>query len=168
MLYRKNITAGLVLTAFSMFVIWQSFHIRVFVSSGAPPLNSAAVPRMWGGILLLLSLMLLVRGLLQYRVFRKSGKKAPEIKINVVDFFRNHYPVILTFVLLAIYIVLMQIVGFLIMTALYLFAQILVLSPLGRKKYVFSAILSVGMAVLVTYIFTVPFSVLLPRGILGF
>ena len=168
MVYRRNIAAGVVLSLFAAFVLQQSFFIRIFRGIGMPPLDATAIPRMWGGALLILSVNLMIRGLRQRYVFLKSGQKAPVLTFNFVNFFQKNYPVILTFVMIAVFIAFLESVGFIIMSSLYMFGQILVLSPLGRKKYIFSALLSIGVAVLLNYVFVVPLGVLLPRGILGF
>jgi len=55
-----------------------------------------------------------------------------------------------------------------LMSAIYLFAQILILSPPGKRNFLVAGIVSVVTSVLLSYIFFVLLHVLLPRGILGF
>lgn len=58
----------------------------------------------------------------------------------------------------------MQIVGFLITAAVFLFAQMVLLTPDGQHRYVLKAILSVVFAVTVYLIFSKGFGLILPSG----
>ena len=168
MTHRTNIVTGAVLTVFAVAYLLLSLNIKVFKTMGMPPLDSTFVPRLWGVCLLLLSSRLLLRGLSQRKALIKSGKETPPANFNLPAFFQKNYQVVLTFVFIAIYCAFMKTIGFTIMTALYLFAQILVLSPLGKKKYVLSAIIGVVAAMVINYIFVVLLNVMLPRGIFSF
>ncbi|MDR0638191.1 MAG: tripartite tricarboxylate transporter TctB family protein [Spirochaetaceae bacterium] len=165
--YRKNIIAGAVLTVFSIGVLLLSLNISTFIGLGAAPLGSAFVPRLWSGSLGLLSLSLFIRGLRERRAYVKAGKAIP-FSFNFSGFYKKNREVILTFVIIAVYIALISVVGFMIMSALYLFAQILVLTPHGKRNFLITGIISVVTSVLVDYIFVSLLHVLLPRGLLGF
>lgn len=77
--------------------------------------------------------------------------------------------VIKSVALVLLYTALMEFVGFPIMTALYLYAQFIVLTPADQKikhlQYGFIAVLS---AVLIYFIFRHGFDLLLPVGLLNF
>jgi hypothetical protein len=75
--------------------------------------------------------------------------------------------VILTIGLIAVYILLMPVVGFLIMTALYLFCQIVLLMPPDIKNYLLAAEIAVVFSVGVYFLFVQGLTLILPRGILG-
>jgi hypothetical protein len=167
MLYRKNVAAGAVLALFSIFMFLLSLNISTFTGLGAAPLGSAFIPRLWSVCLGLLSLSLFFRGLRERRVYAKAGKITP-FAFNVSEFFRKHYEVILSFVLIALYTALIGLAGFTIMSALYLFGQILILTPPGKRNLPVAGIVSVATAVLADYVFVSLLHVLLPRGILGF
>ena len=74
----------------------------------------------------------------------------------------------MTFVSLAIYIALLEPVGFLIMTAIYLFVQTLILTPKEKRNYIVTFITSIVIAVALDYVFVCLLNVLLPLGIFGF
>lgn len=167
MLYRKNIIAGAVLSVFSLVVFLLSLNISMFTGLGTAPLGSAFIPRLWSVCLGLLSLILFLRGLRERTVYIKAGKLVPLV-FNFSEFFKKHYEVILTFVTIALYTALIGFIGFMIMSALYLFCQILILAPPGKRNLLAAGIVSVITAVLTDYVFVSLLHVLLPRGILGF
>ena len=76
--------------------------------------------------------------------------------------------VIASFVALVIYVGLMDLVGFVIMTVLYTFAQILILTPREKwkKNFVPAGIVALVAGFLLYYLFKVQLNVLLPAGIL--
>ena len=69
---------------------------------------------------------------------------------------------------LVIYVGLMDLVGFVIMTVLYTFAQILILTPREKwkKNFVPAGIVALVAGFLLYYLFKVQLNVLLPAGIL--
>jgi putative tricarboxylic transport membrane protein len=165
--YRKNIIAGAALAVFSAGILLLSLNISTFTGLGAAPLGSAFIPRLWGVCLGVLSLSLFFRGLRERGAYVKAGKAAP-FSFNFSEFRKKKYEVILTFVTIAVYTALIGPIGFIIMSALYLFAQILILTPPGKRNLPVAAIVSVATAVLADYVFVSLLHVLLPRGILGF
>lgn len=68
--------------------------------------------------------------------------------------------------LLLVYIVLLRSVGFIIMTALYVFAQSILMSPPDKRNYMFSGILAVASSLAIYFIFAKGLSMTLPAGIL--
>ncbi|RGZ01177.1 tripartite tricarboxylate transporter TctB family protein [Clostridium sp. AM58-1XD] len=78
---------------------------------------------------------------------------------------------ITTIAILFLYAVLVQKVGFVVMTMLYLFGQIMLLLPEKRlksgKSIVLTLIISVAVPVLIYQLFYHAFSIFLPTGILG-
>ena len=80
------------------------------------------------------------------------------------------YPTVFkTLALVLLYTALMEPVGFLITTALYLYVQFIVLTPAEQKvKHLRYALIAVVSAVLIFYIFRHGFDLLLPVGLLDF
>ena len=76
-----------------------------------------------------------------------------------------------TIAILFAYALLVQTVGFIIMTALYLMAQILLLLPekrlKSRKGIVITAVVSVVTPIFIDELFYRAFSIFLPTGLLG-
>lgn len=114
-----------------------------------------------------LAVALCLLGALQLWVWRKLPDKSaePVEKPEAID-----YPtVIKSMALVLLYTALMQPVGFLITTALYLYAQFIVLTPADEKvKHLRYVLIAVVSAVLIFYIFRHGFDLLLPVGLLDF
>ena len=165
--YRKNIITGGLLFLLSVFALLMSLNIREMKGFGVPPLSGSFVPRLWGVCLGLLSLSLFLRGLKERKTYMKAGK-ITTVKFSFTEFFSKNREVILTFVCIFLYIAFIGYVGFIIMTALYLFAQIMIMSPPGKRNYIVTSIISVVTPVLLAWFFVVFLKMLLPQGLLGF
>jgi putative tricarboxylic transport membrane protein len=75
--------------------------------------------------------------------------------------------VIKTIALIVAYVAFLDLVGFMIMSIIYLFAQFIVLTPLNRKKnYLAYGIIAVVASVGIYLIFRYVFSMMLPEGLL--
>ncbi|WP_434570687.1 tripartite tricarboxylate transporter TctB family protein [Pseudomonas sp. Z3-8] len=114
-----------------------------------------------------LAVALCLLGALQLWAWRKLPDKGaePSEKPEAID-----YPTVIKSVaLVLLYTALMQPVGFLITTALYLYAQFIVLTPADEKvKHLRYTLIAVVSAVLIFYIFRHGFDLLLPVGLLDF
>ena len=164
--YKMNMATGGVLFAFGLGYFILSWQIAAFKGLGAPPIDARFVPRMWGVLLMVLSALVFLRGLREYLSLKKAGKL--DAKGNgLVAWVANNREVVLTFLCLLIYIALLKPVGFIIMSAAYIFAESLVLTPKGRRKPALVLAIAIVAAVIVDYIFVNLLHVLLPSGILG-
>jgi putative tricarboxylic transport membrane protein len=77
--------------------------------------------------------------------------------------------VCLTLGLIAGYVALLQHVGFMIMTVVYLYLQFLVLTPVSQKpNHIAYALIAVATSVVVYFLFREAFDLLLPSGLLNF
>lgn len=114
-----------------------------------------------------LAVALCLLGALQLWVWRKLPDKSAEPleKPEAID-----YPtVIKSMALVLLYTALMQPLGFVITTVLYLYAQFIVLTPADEKvKHLQYVLIAVVSAVLIFYIFRHGFDLLLPVGLLDF
>ncbi|MBO1537956.1 tripartite tricarboxylate transporter TctB family protein [Pseudomonas sp. OA65] len=115
----------------------------------------------------ILAIALCLLGALQLWAWRKLPNKSaePTEKSEAID-----YPtVIKSLALVLLYTVLMEPVGFVITTVLYLYAQFIVLTPADEKvKHLRYALIAVVSSVLIFYIFRHGFDLLLPVGLLDF
>jgi putative tricarboxylic transport membrane protein len=73
----------------------------------------------------------------------------------------------LTFALMVTYIALLDSIGFLIMSAIYVFFQILLLSKREQKNYFGAAIAAVASSATIYYLFLYGFKMILPIGLLA-
>lgn len=97
---------------------------------------------------------------------RKAGCAAPagadEVRVEI-----NWKAPLLSVVALTAYVALLDGLGFLIMTTLYLFAQITILAPAGKRNYPLFGGIAVATTALVYGLFVRVLYVMLPAGILG-
>ncbi len=165
--YRKNLYPGIVLSIFSIVYIALSGQIQIFTGSGATPLDARFIPRMWGSVLLLLSLILVFRGMKQ-KIEAKSAGIDVKGGLSLMERVMEGREVILSFVALGIYVVIMKNVGFLISTTAYIYFATLILTPKSKRNYILPLIVAIAFAAGIDFIFVRFLSVLLPMGILGF
>lgn len=166
MSFSRDRVTGIILSVFSLLYLFFSKDIKVFRGSGATPLTSAFIPRFWGTCLLTLGLILIFRG-----SFSSAGEEktagSPLFK-RLKGWIAGNYEVVLTFALIGVYSALLPSVGFTIMSALYIFAQILILTPQERRNRLPAFAVGIFFAVVIDFIFVKLIGVLLPKGILGF
>lgn len=166
--YKKNLIPGVVLGAFSLFYLGSTTQIVPFTGLGSTPLDNRFVPRLWGSILLLLSVILIIRGIKQRKqALESAGGKLPQGE-NLIGICKENREVLLSFVFLAIYTALLEPVGFLISTAVYVYAEIVVLTNPAKRNWVTPAIVAIVAAVAIDFVFVRFLNVLLPHGIFGF
>ncbi len=163
----KDRITGIVIATFSVLYLYFSKDIRVFRGSGATPLTSAFMPRFWGTCLLLLSAILIIRGGRKL-VRPDGGDPGTRRSFSPGEFFRNNYEVILTFVFIGMYVAMLAPLGFTLSSALYIFAQILVLTPPGKRNPKLALVVGVVAAFTTDFLFVRLLGVLLPHGIFGF
>ena len=117
------------------------------------------MPKIYALLLAVLSVALIVTGI------RKAKTYAVPEGTQAFDP-RSAVTVVLSLICIAAYIFLIDVVGFLIASALYLFAQAWLLSQ--KKNYGMLILFSVLGAVLVYLLFAKVIGLLLPKGIFGF
>ncbi len=164
--YMMDILPGIVIALFSLWYISMVPGIKTFTGMGSTPLTNHFVPYLWGGALLVLALWIIIRGFRKRAAYVKEGGKIE--KFDLKAGFDEKREVIISFIILTVYVALMGPVGFVPMTVLYLFAQILILTPMGdwKKTYIPALIIAVVCSVLFYYLFRYKLNVLLPQGIL--
>lgn len=165
--YKRDIIPGIVLAIFSIGYLALIPGIQTFTGLGSTPLTNHFVPYLWGGLLLVLSLWIIARGLRKRKKYLAEGGKIE--KASLKDALMEQREVVASFIALALYVGLMDLVGFVIMTVLYVFVQILILTPQEKwgKTYVPAAITAAVAGVLLFYVFRYLLNVLLPVGILN-
>lgn len=113
-----------------------------------------------------LAVGLCLLGFLQLWGARKAVR--PEIDKDETPKEAADYPTVLkTLALIAIYIALLETVGFLIITVLYLYAQFIVITPRDQKvNHLTYAIIAVIASVSIYFTFRHGFDLMLPAGFL--
>ncbi|MDD2957220.1 MAG: tripartite tricarboxylate transporter TctB family protein [Lachnospiraceae bacterium] len=166
--YKKNLIPGIILAAFSVAYLGCSAMITPFTGPGATPLDNRAVPWLWGGLLLLLSVILIVRGIKERKAYMETAGKKIQSGRNLLEICKENKEVLCSFVFLAIYVALMEPAGFLISTALYVYAETVILTRPEKRNYVIPIIVAIVTAVAIDFVFVRLLNVLLPTGIIGF
>lgn len=167
MKFNKDTLPGIVLGVLAIGYLAMTTQIKVFTGPGAAPLSARAIPYMWGFILLMLSVLLILRGMRQGKE-KSAIDSGSQNSFSPKRFYLDNHEVILTFLFLGVYIALLKPIGFLIMSAAYIFAESLVLSKRRNWNLVFSLILGIVVACVIDFVFVRMLGVMLPKGILSF
>ncbi|SIT71403.1 tripartite tricarboxylate transporter TctB family protein [Edaphobacillus lindanitolerans] len=158
---KRDLVNALVVIVFCGIAYYGALQIPI---RGAAKTEADFFPKIIIGLLLFLAVCLLVSA--AYQLWK--GKSAQREKVAVAGFrqrFAENRKVILTFVIFAIYIFLLQEIGYFISSILFLFALYLLLVP-GKKRYVVGIIGAVLITVLLFVVFQYGLSVYLPGGTL--
>jgi len=152
--YKRNeLLAGLAMLGAGVFYLVLTLNLP-----RRGTVDAAFVPWM-------LAVALCLLGALQLWAWRKLPNKRaePAEKPEAID-----YPTVIKSVaLVLLFTALLQPVGFVIMTVLYLYAQFIVLTPAEQKvKHLQYLLIAVVSSVLIFYIFRHGFDLLLPVGLL--
>lgn len=114
-----------------------------------------------------LAVSLCLLGFLQLLGARKAVRPEADPDEGASSAPADYTTVLKTLALVAIYIALLETVGFLIMTVLYLYAQFIVLTPHDQKvKHLSYAITAVIASIAIYFTFRHGFDLLLPAGFL--
>lgn len=165
---RNDLFSGIVLSAFSIAYLIGATRIKIPKMLSSSFLNASSVPKLWGTLLLILGIILVIRGVRAMKAEKAAGN-VPEKKTAaqmVKDFWSANRAVIEMFVVLLIYIALIQPVGFLISTFLFLFAEFNILTYKEDRKLGFSVVFALVCAVGIYAMFKYGFKMPLPQGIL--
>lgn len=145
---KGNIISSVILICLSIFILIQA---KTFPKAGGNIPGPGFFPKILAIFLIGLSSALII---LSY--INKEDKK-----VVLID--KNNSKVYLTILIITIYLILMNIVGFLISTPILLFVLILVY---GMKGYIKNVIISVFITVVIYGVFQVLLTVPLPSGII--
>lgn len=164
--YRLDIIPGLGIALIALIYLLMVPGIQTFTGMGSTPLTNHFVPYLWGGALLVLGLYVAIRGFRKRAAFVKAGGRIEKFDFKTA--LNEKAEVIASFVALTVYVALMSAVGFVPMTIVYLFFQILILTPKHewKKAYIPALIIGVICSVVLYYVFRYHLNVLLPQGIL--
>lgn len=114
-----------------------------------------------------LAIALCLLGFLQLLGARKAVRPETDTDDEAPKAAADYPTVLKTLALIAIYIALLEKVGFLITTALYLYAQFIVITPSDQKvKHLSYVIIAVVASVAIYFTFRHGFDLMLPAGFL--
>ncbi len=159
MFFRKygDIITGIFYTALGAATIYLA---RQLPKSRVMKIGPDFMPTVIGTIILILALMLLFSSI---KNFKANAKKAETMPADTADYKR----VLASLVLVVIYVNILAPVGFILSTLCYLFLQITVLAPDGKRKpkdIITYAIIDIVFVLVVFYLFRYGFKIVLPSG----
>lgn len=182
LMQNKELLAGVIFLVVGIAYFALAFTIPIYDAyGGSSVVDSAFVPKVIGVLLIVLSVLQLVfasrasKNIPPAEPAAKSAEAAEEDgEFKVEDWDddaanRNAdtKALIAIFAILIVYMALMSTLGFMISSALFLFATMMLLTPKQKRKLPVIIILSVVVAVGVYYLFVYGLDMVLPAGILG-
>ena len=182
LMQNKELLVGVIFLVVGIVYFALAFTIPIYDAyGGSSVVDSAFVPKVIGVLLIVLSVLQLVfvsrasKNIPPAEPAAKSAEAAEEDgEFKVEDWDddaanRNAdtKALIAIFAILIVYMALMSTLGFMISSALFLFATMMLLTPKQKRKLPVIIILSVVVAVGVYYLFVYGLDMVLPAGILG-
>lgn len=156
----RDIVASVVMLAFGIFVYAGAANIR---NTNPNDVGSAYVPHFIGICIVVAALAKLILSI-------KDNDPANKIKHKL---FEDNFGGIATIVLMFGYMMILEPLGFIVASAIYLFLQILLLSdetnrgPKNRNVILF-AIIAIIMPIAIEALFVYVIKMVLPVGLIGF
>jgi len=181
---KKELGVGIFFAVLSIFYIAESRNVSTFTPFGNRGLDSQSIPAMIGWLSIALSAILIVSTILKDRKERKGSVEQQEQicdpdQVACIDppagaklqGLLQVVPLklLLSLLFLFFYFLFYQRIGFILSSIFYLVAQSFLLTEKGKRKKwaLFIILFSIGVSVLIYFIFTRYFTLFLPRGILG-
>lgn len=164
-LNKKELIIGVAMLAASIGYMLMSYQLP-----GHQGVDAATVPVLLSGLLLLLGVMQLFSAFASKPVqsTEASAQQAEEDGEAAAPEIVEPKTVIKTLVLILAYMALLGPVGFPIMTALYLYLQFIVLTPVNQKvRHLTYALIAVISSAVIFLLFREAFDLLLPAGLLN-
>lgn len=162
MFFKKygDIVVSIFFMALSAIIIILSMQLP---ESQVVSIGPAFMPTVISVVSFILAAILLIQAL---RRFKDNAEELAEKELPQYDYKR----VILSIILVLIYVCVMQPVGFIISTLVYLILQMLVLAPADKrtkKDIIVLVVISVVFTLVVYFLFRYGFKILVPAGIFG-
>lgn len=152
---RENFVIFLILATISIVMLISAMFIP---AGGSLGFGADFMPKIVAGLLLVCSLGFLIQSIRAPKQEKSDEKK----KFDYVPLMRFG----IALGLLVLYVALLKSVGFVIMTALYIFAQSLFMVPREKRSILKSAILGIATSLIIYFVFTKGLNMVLPLGIL--
>ena len=155
----RDLGFGVAALLFSGFYLYHATQIKTRPKLTPGYASARIMPILLGVLLAILSVLCIIQGL---RKDRTAAEEEPQTKSDRGDL----TAVLLTFVVIIGYIIVLPLLGFILSTILYLFLQMLVLSPSAKRNYALFAIVAIVFTAFVFVAFRIGLQQLLPRGII--
>ena len=156
----KDLILGIVMLLFSGFYLYNAQEIKTRPKLTPSYASARIMPILLGILLAILSVICIIQGIRQMKAPAKTeetGKKLERGDLMAVVF---------TFAVIIGYIIIMPYLGFILSTIIYLFLQMLILSPKEKRNIPVFALVTVVFTAIVFVAFRIGLQQLLPRGII--
>jgi len=156
----KDLILGIVMLLFSGFYLFYAQQIKTRPKLTPSYASAKIMPTLLGILLAVLSIICIIQG---YRKMTSPDTQSDSSKkLDKGDVMA----VVYTFAVIIGYILIMPTLGFILSTLLYLFLQMIILSPPEKRNYALFAIVTVVFTAFVFVAFRIGLQQLLPRGII--
>lgn len=156
----KDLILGIVMLLFSGFYLIYAQQIKTRPKLTPSYASAKIMPTLLGILLAILSVFCIIQGIRSMKApDEKEGNAKKLAKGDVMA-------VVFTFAVIIGYILIMPLLGFILSTIIYLFLQMLILSPAEKRNYVLFAIVAVVFTAIVFVAFRIGLQQLLPRGVI--
>ena len=152
----KDIISGITLILIGAIMFVSTFSIKV-ISGMSVGITSDFVPKIATIAMVIFGAFILVDGLKKYKEYTDERVNKSSVNRNVIA----------TLIIIGTYIFLINLLGFIVSTTLYLFIQCNILAPKEKRNKALFLIISVVTAIIVYYLFSRVFLLMLPLGIFG-
>lgn len=162
----KEILLGVFFVLLGGFYLYESTFIRIRSSVAV---NARLIPQILGVMILVLGVIQLISGakyLATVLIGNHLDKKA-EVFLSDEEK-RDVRPIVLTFILIILYAVCYEWLGFVISSTSCMFFQMMILTPKSAKRPGFFLIISFVVAMAVYVTFRRGLNLMLPEGVLWF
>ena len=154
----RDLILGVVMLLVSGFYLFFALQIKTRPILTPAYAGARRIPVLLGILLAFLSVICIVQGIRKMKSAGGAKETAGE-KGGVM-------PTLQTFAVIIAYILLMDPLGFILSTVLYLFVQMLVLAPKEKRNYLLFILTAVIFTGIVFVAFRIGFQQLLPRGVI--
>lgn len=165
----KELLIGVFLLVVFLLIFYGASHITAKISDGV--VSARFFPYLVAGFGTILSLSLVISNAYKKWVLKVGAPKAGQEAQTINEEKKSGPPIrwgmiVLSIVLMAIYLILIDILGFIVASMLYLMAQILILQQNRTVKRVIMVVaISIVVPVIIYLPFRYIFSLMLPLGI---
>lgn len=156
----KDLCSGLFWLIFAIAMYKASFELKVLTigASSTSFVGSGFMPRLVAVAMVFFSLLIIFRGL------KSAFAKPAEEKHRSCSIAVEYLPVLVSVGLLSFYIFLLEKAGFVAMSVIYLFGQMMILAAPEHRRPVFFLIIALVCSFVIYYTFREVFYLLLPES----
>ena len=158
----QNIVIGVIAIIISAIMLIAAADIKVIASSLTAVDNAAFLPRLVSGIMILVGLALIVRGIREIKANRETMPQGEILGTKAHETLRS----LGALTMLLIYIICFNTLGFVISSILFMVALMFYMTKKEDWKPVLFVIIAVAMTLIVYFCFKKFLYIYLPNGIL--